>query len=243
MMSDPSPPLGNKIAPVASQTPPTIELRQSSTADPVCPLFGKPRRLLAAEGGEGGGVRGVNLGAAASAGGAVAATAAAALAATASAAFAPVAASAASTASSGAGACGAVLGGGGGRGLEAELDLGSLLGRLALALALRLGSRPVEGELVDVLVLGGEGHGGEGGGVNLLGLGALGHGGVDGSLLGSLGSLEVLDGDLVVGLLGLGLGFGFVALLGGVELVAGLAPAALAGAAAVGALVAVESKR
>jgi len=214
------------------------EAKQSSSsapAHPNAPPEGDANLL--AEGGEGGGVLDLDVeaGAAATAGGAVAAAAAAAAAALAATAAAGASALAAAAAATGAG--GAVLGGRGGGGLEAELELGGLLG-LALALALSLGTGAVEGELVDVLGLGGERHGGEGGGVNLLGGGALGHGGVEGSLLRSLGSLEVLDGDLVVGLLGLGLGLGFVALLGGVELVAGLAPAALAGAAAVGALVA-----
>ena len=97
--------------------------------------------------------------------------------------------------------------------------------------------------------LGREGHGREGRLVDRLrlGLALLGEGGGNGSLLGSLLLLVVVDGHLVVGLLGLGLGgvgAVLVGLLGSLGLVAGLAPAALAGATAVGALVAaVERER
>ena len=129
----------------------------------------------------------------------------------------------------------------GGRGLESGGD-DLLLLVFALALALRLGGAVGEAKLVLRRGVAAELHGGERGLVHHLGGGvALLHHRRDRRLLLSLGLLEVVDGHLVDGLLGLGLGrvgVGVAALRRRLRLVAGLAPAALAGAAAVGTLVA-----
>ena len=130
----------------------------------------------------------------------------------------------------------------GGRGLEPGGD-DLLLLLLALALALRLGAAGVgEAKLVLGRGIAAELHGRERGFVHDVGGGvALPHHRRDRRLLLSLGLLVVVDGHLVDGLLGLGLGrvgVGVAALRRRLRLVAGLAPAALAGAAAVGTLVA-----